>query len=389
MTIKWASNPPSYRNSDEFELTSLRQSILELPIQRNPPSLATSPSSITSSSYAASPSRTSSHGVCFPILECNNANAIFSLAFDTMAYTLERYELARRLFPKSLKEDLGKKEIWALAEPYYQLRERKGETLLTWVDDEKDGDYNPKEDGAPKKRKSLPGASRAAPVAKRARSSSLTPDFDSMPEPENEKEVDPWDTYWAVEPSSEDTPYKLRTRKRMRDAEERAATGTYKDTSTDSDSDGEELTSEGCLACQELELPCSSVEDPSSYPCQTCRDDGLDCELFPAPKLKRACERCRQERGGGPCSYLLADYDHSLPCRACLEHGFQCLAGPLMPRSKAGTSTDTDVYTDTETDTEIGPGIESTGESWGGESDGPSAVEPTGYSSSSDSECGD
>lgn len=330
------------------------------------------------------------------------------------AYTVERYELARRLFPKTPKEDLCKEEIRALAGPYYQLRERKDRgTILTWVDDEEDGDYDPEEEVLPKKRKSPPRPSRMAPVAKRARSRSPTPILTPLPDPESDSasETDPWDTYWALGAESEDTstPYKLRTRKKLRDAENGEATGTTEDESTESHSDDEPFTSEGCLACQELELPCSSVEDPSFYPCQTCRDDGLECELCPAPKRKRACERCRHERDGGPCSYLSPDYDHSLPCRACLEHGFQCLAGPAKPKSEAGMSTGTDTDTDTDTDTstdedtntdtdtnedpntdtETDAELELARQSSREQSEDPSVAESTGYPSSSDSEYSD
>lgn len=299
-----------------------------------------------------------------------------------MAYTLERARLACKLFSKYRNTDSKQKEAEALTEPYYQLRDRKNsKAISTWIDDEDDEDYDPDEDRVPAKRKPQPGTSRTTPVAKRTKCHSPTPDPTSPPNSDTsdllthippatssdiDSEVDPWDIYWAIEAGSEDnsTPYQLRTRKKPTDTEKKELAQALQDSHNERHSDDKEFTTEGCLACQELELPCSSVDDPYSYPCQACRDDHLDCEHVPAPKLKRACERCRHGRRAGLCSYLSADYDHALPCQECLERGFQCLAGPAKHKLDRGSSTDTeteastDMGTDTSTDMDSDTGTD-------------------------------
>ncbi|CAG7970501.1 unnamed protein product [Penicillium salamii] len=85
----------------------------------------------------------------------------------------------------------------------------------------------------------------------------------------------------------------------------------------------------GCVACHDLDLDCSFATDPdqSSYPCETCAFDGMECVPTPEPKWKRSCEGCKT-RNGVFCSYKYADYDHSQPCQPCVNVGFPCVAGP-------------------------------------------------------------
>ncbi|KAJ5179912.1 hypothetical protein N7492_003122 [Penicillium capsulatum] len=285
----------------------------------------------------------------------------------TAAYTLERYQLARQLFPNSNETFMTRAELEALAGPAYELRDRGNRRVMrTWIDDEKDEDYDPEEDSRPLKRKRKSRQKSTPSRNKRAkRSHSSTPELSPPNSPDTSDlikspatpadfdDVDPWDTYWAIEPSPEDspTPYRLRNRNKLNNAgKERVITPEFKDANTEGSSNEKAFTSEGCRACQQLQLPCSSVDDPYHYPCQNCRDDHIDCELFPAPKRKRACEGCRSRRRGVHCSYESADYDHNLPCQACLERGFQCLAGPAKPDSIDGSSEDTDIDMEQSTD---------------------------------------
>lgn len=81
----------------------------------------------------------------------------------------------------------------------------------------------------------------------------------------------------------------------------------------------------GCVACWELSHECSLLGKPLVYPCQVCREDQVDCELFIQPTWKRPCEDCKRRKK--ICSYN-TDADHSLPCLQCRELGIHCVAGP-------------------------------------------------------------
>lgn len=273
-------------------------------------------------------------------------------AFTTTmaAYTAERLQLALQLFPYIPGAQTKIAGLKAPKEPYYELRERKQriDLITTWLDDDKDEDYDPSEDKIKPKRKSPSTRRHRAPPrpAKRRKSedaesaepeliSAHASDTSDAPvispsSPLSEPETDSWDTYWAIDSDCDDSgsPYKLRTRKKpVRPKPEVMATSPGEEESGPGD-DEEGSTFEGCQGCRELDLPCSMADDQSHYPCQNCRDDGIDCEISPAPKWKRACEQCRSGRRRGSCSYNSLDYDHSLPCQACQQHGFKCVAGP-------------------------------------------------------------
>ncbi|KAL8964239.1 MAG: hypothetical protein Q9183_004593 [Haloplaca sp. 2 TL-2023] len=102
----------------------------------------------------------------------------------------------------------------------------------------------------------------------------------------------------------------------------------------------------GCIACLQIGLPCSLLEEGGTYPCQSCVEDHCDCELVIEPPRKRACERCRGRRF--LCSYALVTKDEDdkifrSPCDECQKTGFKCLAGPVTGRTRVGPSLDQDL----------------------------------------------
>ncbi|KAL9083452.1 MAG: hypothetical protein Q9165_008528 [Trypethelium subeluteriae] len=87
----------------------------------------------------------------------------------------------------------------------------------------------------------------------------------------------------------------------------------------------------GCTACYKLGEDCSLLKKPRHYPCELCKADDLVCDLISPPKWKRSCEACRQKKL--KCSYHLNPHDeeeHRLPCVACSEAGYHCVAGPRV-----------------------------------------------------------
>ena len=101
-----------------------------------------------------------------------------------------------------------------------------------------------------------------------------------------------------------------------------------------------------CIACLQIGLPCSLLEEGGSYPCRSCVEDKCDCELVTQPLRKRACEQCRRRRF--LCSYSLVTKDEDdqvfrSPCDECQKTGFKCLAGPATGRTRVGPSLDQDL----------------------------------------------
>ncbi|KAL8686238.1 MAG: hypothetical protein Q9218_007250 [Villophora microphyllina] len=94
----------------------------------------------------------------------------------------------------------------------------------------------------------------------------------------------------------------------------------------------------GCIPCLKLRIPCTILHEGATYPCQTCIEDGCDCELVIQPPIKRSCQGCRRRRFA--CSYLEPDSDHSQPCRTCSNIGAKCIAGPASGRTRTGPSLD-------------------------------------------------
>ena len=89
----------------------------------------------------------------------------------------------------------------------------------------------------------------------------------------------------------------------------------------------------GCWECFNLRIVCPLLENEEDWPCQTCAEDGHDCELITAPDVKRACERCRRNRI--PCSFK-SIFDQGEACQQCMDDGHHCIAGPakdfILPR---------------------------------------------------------
>ncbi|MCJ1480442.1 hypothetical protein MMC06_000597 [Schaereria dolodes] len=96
----------------------------------------------------------------------------------------------------------------------------------------------------------------------------------------------------------------------------------------------------GCKACLELGLPCTLLEEGSTYPCTLCIEDDFECELVVAPAKKRPCESCRCRRI--VCSYR-DEENHKGPCKQCDKAQLKCVAGPLSGRTRTGPSLDQDL----------------------------------------------
>ncbi|KAJ5668647.1 hypothetical protein N7462_009717 [Penicillium macrosclerotiorum] len=252
-----------------------------------------------------------------------------------MAYTIERLEKARRLFPSHTRKYYEFEDKYDL-----RNRDRPHNTVIgsSWVDNDDDDDYNPRQ---PRLKRKLPSdhthrSSRGR--SKRARS--LSPSLAPLLETDCGAEIQPlpsipvtlgdlgpskWDLVWK--PQHERDPNQrhfLRPRQRSPDFISLADLRTPPEMT---DVPHEAIVPNGCLACQDINLDCSLVLEPLHYPCRNCKDDKCDCLLEPPPLWKRTCESCRLRRPRR-CSYNFRDYDHSLPCQECRQHGFKCIAGP-------------------------------------------------------------
>ncbi|KAJ9623486.1 hypothetical protein H2203_005748 [Taxawa tesnikishii (nom. ined.)] len=82
----------------------------------------------------------------------------------------------------------------------------------------------------------------------------------------------------------------------------------------------------GCWGCAELSIRCSLLDNELSWPCQTCAEGDVDCELVVPAERKRTCENCKRRRLA--CSYVGLP-DCSMPCIDCDEAGLHCIAGPV------------------------------------------------------------
>ncbi|EAW14314.1 putative C6 finger domain protein [Aspergillus clavatus NRRL 1] len=156
----------------------------------------------------------------------------------------------------------------------------------------------------------------------------------SLPISEEEtrpQDNDQWTKYWdipdSVADSGEASGYLLRKRE---------APQVDKGCCVDL----EEPVARGCWSCRNLQQDCSLVDKSLVYPCQTCKEDEIECELIIPPEWKRACERCRRSKKS--CSYNHGETDHSLPCEQCRAMGMKCIAGPAKdkPPQKAKITTE-------------------------------------------------
>ena len=114
---------------------------------------------------------------------------------------------------------------------------------------------------------------------------------------------------------------------------------------TDPSADFEHITlghpsARGCLPCLSLHLPCSLLQEGSSYPCLSCRQDSIECELVLSPLRKATCESCKCRRV--VCSYRAEGGDHTRPCVQCEGVGIKCVAGPAAGRTRTGPCLDMD-----------------------------------------------
>ena len=92
----------------------------------------------------------------------------------------------------------------------------------------------------------------------------------------------------------------------------------------------------GCIPCARHNLECSLLSNGYLYPCQYCKEDGCECELFTQPKFKDGCLNCRKAHL--VCSYRKSNEDHDVPCKKCQKDGKCCLAGPKFGNMRRGPS---------------------------------------------------
>ncbi|KAF7896398.1 hypothetical protein EAF00_006412 [Botryotinia globosa] len=84
----------------------------------------------------------------------------------------------------------------------------------------------------------------------------------------------------------------------------------------------------GCKGCFEAgDDECSLIEYSHGWPCESCEDAGIDCELIIPPELKLSCIRCK-EKLRKRCSYADDGGKDVDSCKACEEAGTKCIAGP-------------------------------------------------------------
>jgi hypothetical protein len=98
----------------------------------------------------------------------------------------------------------------------------------------------------------------------------------------------------------------------------------------------------GCKACLDIRLPCTLLQEGSSYPCINCKEDDIECELILPPTRKGACESCKSRRI--VCSYRAECANHILPCVQCSDSSLKCVAGPVTGRTRTGPSLDQDSF---------------------------------------------
>ncbi|TGO50168.1 hypothetical protein BOTNAR_0403g00020 [Botryotinia narcissicola] len=84
----------------------------------------------------------------------------------------------------------------------------------------------------------------------------------------------------------------------------------------------------GCRGCFEAgDDECSLIEYSHEWPCESCEDAGIDCELIIPPELKLSCMRCK-EKLRKRCSYVDDGGKGVDSCKACEEAGAKCISGP-------------------------------------------------------------
>lgn len=138
------------------------------------------------------------------------------------------------------------------------------------------------------------------------------------------KSADIWQIPSNEEDDSSIEPYRLRKRvltpKDCRDSHTEGLTGHPE--------------ARGCWGCREHGQRCSLLDAGAYYPCESCFEDGHDCELVRQPSQKLACEHCKTKKYF--CSFALADGDHNADCAQCHDRGFKCYACPAPVSIRIG-----------------------------------------------------
>ncbi|KAJ5669959.1 uncharacterized protein N7477_005322 [Penicillium maclennaniae] len=252
----------------------------------------------------------------------------------TTEYTVERFQRAVKAFSQPASQPQPD-DAASLIEPkpHYYLRQRdkaKSSTLgQAWIDNDTTKTYDPVEDSPRSKRKLRPEQRHGNSSKSRKRHQTFCSDSleSSIEKAEQQKRESEEESSLEKELDlSTTSDYNLRTRNRPSESPVKTGKMDYKTETGGVNSAAFSHAHSACVACRELGIECSLVEDPFYYPCQDCRQDELECKLDPPALWKRACEGCKKHRE--PCSYSSGGYDHSQPCRWCTEHGFDCIAGP-------------------------------------------------------------
>ncbi|KAF7858478.1 hypothetical protein EAF04_009078 [Stromatinia cepivora] len=96
----------------------------------------------------------------------------------------------------------------------------------------------------------------------------------------------------------------------------------------------------GCKTCFEAgDDECSLIEYSHEWPCESCEDVGVDCELIIPPELKLSCIRCK-EKLRKRCSYADDGGKGVESCKACEEANVKCVAGPRAGSGPSMRKTD-------------------------------------------------
>ncbi|EME48860.1 hypothetical protein DOTSEDRAFT_30229 [Dothistroma septosporum NZE10] len=126
----------------------------------------------------------------------------------------------------------------------------------------------------------------------------------------------------AVEETSEKAGYKLRKRSKLAATPLGSTQNGTNGISTKIDLSAKPFA-RGCWGCTTTGT-CSLLHDERQWPCQTCLDDDMDCELIIQPTRKRACEMCKRRKIA--CSYNYTR-NHGVSCEQCQSVGQRCIAG--------------------------------------------------------------
>ncbi|KAJ5083904.1 hypothetical protein NUU61_008483 [Penicillium alfredii] len=199
-----------------------------------------------------------------------------------MPYTSERLELARQLFSNN---GTTLKAVDDLTDSFYELRNREQNSpnslASSWVDDDKDEDYEPPETPLKPKRKS-PASSPGVPSPKRTKS--LSPKSKASSDTTTDEGQmllsslpDSFETTLSI--GDHDSRYHLRTRKRSGTEADKCTIKPAQDFLEIPDSEGEQPEAKACRGCQELQLDCSLETSPFDHACTNCKADLIDCEL--------------------------------------------------------------------------------------------------------------